>query len=217
MTDDAGNLHNERKDYVRGQLQRDTLIENPLAMFGEWMQNAIDASIVDATAMTLATVGQNQMPSARIVLLKKYSDDGFYWYTNYESRKGQELADNPNAALLFFWRELERQVRIEGLVSKISAPESDEYFNSRPVGSRFSAAASPQSQVIENQQWLSARTQTLQDQHKDNNLPRPITWGGYKLEPTVYEFWQGRPSRQHDRFRYKKDSANSWLIDRLAP
>jgi len=217
MTNDTGNLHDERKDYIRGELNRDTLSDNPLTMFSGWMQNAIDASIVDATAMTLATVGQNQIPSARIVLLKKYSDDGFYWFTNYESRKGQELADNPHAALLFFWRDLERQVRIEGHVSKISATESDEYFKSRPEGSRFSAAASPQSKVIENQQWLSARTQSLQDQHKNKDLERPATWGGYKLEPIVYEFWQGRPSRQHDRFRYKKDSANKWLIDRLAP
>ena len=133
-----------------------------------------------------------------------------------DSRKGNELSANQNAALVFYWRELERQVRIEGTVSRSSAEESDEYFNKRPIGSRFSAAASPQSQVIENQQWLTERTQNLQDQFNEETLVRPNNWGGYKLSPTVYEFWQGRPNRQHDRFRFTK-LEKDWQIDRLAP
>jgi len=200
-----------------------SVAETPLSMFNDWMNAAIKAEIIDATAMTLATVGVNGAPSARIVLLKQFSEAGFYWYTNYESRKGHELSNNQNAALVFYWRELERQVRIEGAVSQASAAESDVYFNKRPIGSRFSAVASPQSQVIENQQWLTERTQALQRNHDENSLRRPKNWGGYILEPMVYEFWQGRASRQHDRFRFTRQSTNNdtkntdWNIDRLAP
>ena len=193
-------------------------------MFTDWMDAARKADIIDATAMTLATVSANGTPSARIVLLKQFSEAGFYWYTNYDSRKGREISGNPNAALVFYWRELERQVRIEGKVGKASAAESDEYFFSRPAGSRFGAAASPQSQIIENQQWLTERTQELQSNYDENSLMRPQNWGGYVLEPNVYEFWQGRPSRQHDRFRFTRQNTredgnkkNNWKIDRLAP
>lgn len=216
MTKKSGDLRDDRKDYALDELTRDSLATDPLSLFDEWMSKARSANIIDATAMTLATVGENNSPSARIVLLKQFNADGFYWYTNYDSRKGSELSSNPNAALVFYWRELERQVRIEGSVSRASAAESDEYFNKRPIGSRFSAAASPQSQVIENQQWLTDRTQKLQNEFNEKTLKRPDNWGGYKLKPQVYEFWQGRPSRQHDRFRFTR-AANAWKIDRLAP
>ena len=228
MTDNTGDLQDDRKDYKLDELTRKTLTSNPLSLFNTWMNDARSADIIDATAMTLATVGSNGAPSARVVLLKQFNADGFYWYTNYDSRKGTELAGNPNAALVFYWRELERQVRIEGKVSKASAARSDEYFNKRPIGSRFSAVASPQSQVIDNQQWLTERTQEIQNKFNENTLQRPGNWGGYKLVPDVYEFWQGRPSRQHDRFRFTKAAAgnadqgtseahNNWRIERLAP
>jgi len=225
MTNNSGDLRDEREDYNLSELTRKGLADNPLSIFKDWMDAARRADIIDATAMTLATVGANGAPSARIVLLKQFSEAGFYWYTNYESRKGRELSSNPNAALVFYWCELERQVRIEGKVSAASAADSDEYFYQRPIGSRFSAAASPQSQVIENQQWLTERTQEMQNNYDETSLVRPKNWGGYVLEPVVYEFWQGRPSRQHDRFRFtRRDSNdqnakenNNWTIDRLAP
>lgn len=217
MTNPSGDLHDERKDYTLGELNRKSLLEDPLQLFGEWMDTARQANIIDATAMTLATVDKSGAPSARIVLLKQFTENGFYWYTSYDSRKGQELESNPKAALLFYWRELERQVRIEGTVGKATEKESDDYFLQRPTGSQFSAAASPQSQVIENQQWLTDRTNTLQQQYKDKPLPRPANWGGYCLQPFSYEFWQGRPSRQHDRFRFTREDTNRWTIARLAP
>jgi len=219
MKNNSGDLRDERKDYNLDELTRDGLTDNPLSIFSDWMETARNADIIDATAMTLATVDTNGLPSARIVLLKQFSEAGFYWYTNYDSRKGRELSGNPNAALLFYWRELERQVRIEGTVKLASTAESDEYFNKRPTGSRFSAVASPQSEVIANQQWLTERTQELQSKYDETSLKRPKNWGGYVLEPVAYEFWQGRPSRQHDRFRFTRGSNNqtNWTIDRLAP
>lgn len=216
MTEKSGDLRDDRKDYTLDELTRNTLPKDPLSMFSNWMTEARSANIIDATAMTLATVDANGSPSARIVLLKQFNTDGFTWFTNYDSRKGAELAANRNAALVFYWRELERQVRIEGSVSKASKTVSDEYFNKRPIGSRFSAAASPQSQVIESQQWLTDRTQNLQNEFNEETLLRPDNWGGYTLSPAVYEFWQGRPSRQHDRFRFTEVD-NDWQIDRLAP
>ena len=217
MTDQSGDLHDDRKEYKQGELHRHSLQSNPLQLFSHWMAEARNAKIIDATAMTLATISQTGAPSARIVLLKQFTENGFYWYTNYQSRKGLELAANPMAALVFYWRELEQQVRIEGSVTKASPGESDAYFDSRPIGSRYSAVASPQSQVIENQQWLTDRTDKLRSEQPEQSLSRPDYWGGYRLEPTVYEFWQGRPSRQHDRFRYTREPANEWRIDRLAP
>ena len=217
MTNSSGDLHDERTDYTLGELNRSSLLDDPLKLFGQWMDTARQANIIDATAMTLATVDESGAPSARIVLLKQFTENGFYWFTSYDSRKGQELGSNPKAALLFYWRELERQVRIEGTVCKATAKESDDYFFKRPLKSQFSAAASPQSQVIENQQWLTARTNELQQQYKDKPLERPMNWGGYCLQPLSYEFWQGRPSRQHDRFRFTREQANQWAIARLAP
>ncbi len=212
-----GDLRDERKDYTQGELTRESLEKNPITLFGQWMATAREAKIIDATAMTLATVGASGAPSARVVLLKQFTEEGFYWYTNYESRKGTELAGNPNAALVFYWRELERQVRIEGTVSKAASEESDEYFNKRPLESRLSAAVSPQSQIIENQSWLTARTDALRAELKDKEPTRPDSWGGYKLAPSIFEFWQGRPSRQHDRFRFTRNDSNDWSIERLAP
>jgi len=181
MAEKFGDLHDDRKDYTLDELTRDTLASDPLVLFEEWMSKARSCDIIDATAMMLATVGDNGTPSARVVLLKQFNAEGFYWYTNYDSRKGRELSANPNAALVFYWRELERQVRIEGRVGKASAAESDDYFNKRPTGSRFSAAASPQSQVIESQQWLTDRTSDLQNKCDEKTLKRPDNWGGYKL------------------------------------
>lgn len=213
-----GDLHAEREDYKKHQLNRADLSGNPLDMFSRWLQQARDLPVIDATAMTLATCNTHGLPSARIVLLKQYDEHGFCWYTNYESRKGNELAENPHAALLFFWRELERQVRIEGTVEKVAAAQSADYFNSRPDGSRYSAAASPQSQVVPDQSWLAQRTEELQRQYPGDTLERPDFWGGYRLQPVAFEFWQGRPSRLHDRFRYSQESGQSdWTIERLAP
>ncbi len=218
MTAKTGDLRDERKDYTLSELTRESLESNPLEMFTQWMNIAREAKIIDATAMTLATVGPGGAPSARIVLLKQFTEKGFYWYTNYNSRKGAELDNNPNAALVFYWRELERQVRIEGVVSRSTAAESDEYFNKRPLESRFSAAASPQSQIIENQTWLTNKTNELRVASEKDPITRPDNWGGFILNPSVYEFWQGRPSRQHDRFRFSRtETSNQWEIDRLAP
>jgi len=216
MADSKGDLRDERKDYKLDELTRDSLERNPLTLFSHWMEQARQAKLIDATAMTLATVSSTGTPSARIVLLKQFNENGFYWYTNYESRKGKELHANPTAALVFYWRELEKQIRIEGTVQKASDKESDEYFSKRPLASRYSAAASPQSTVIENQHWLTARTEELRNKYDEHTLQRPRQWGGYRLQPAMYEFWQGRPSRQHDRFRFTKN-ANDWDIDRLAP
>jgi len=211
-----GDLHAERKDYQRDQLSRSALCNNPVEMFARWLQDAHDLNVIDATAMTLATCTANGRPSARIVLL---NDDGFCWYTNYTSRKGAELLANAHAALLFYWHDLERQVRIEGQVERLSAEQSDAYFNTRPEGSRYSAVASPQSQVVPNQQWLAERTAALQQHTPAEQLQRPENWGGYRLVPQEFEFWQGRPSRLHDRFRYRRAETpdSDWAIERLAP
>lgn len=215
-TPTSGDLHAERTEYRRAELHRADLNNNPLQMFTQWLQDAQSDGIIDATAMTLATATSTGVPSARIVLLKQYDNDGFCWYTGYDSRKGQDLADNPNAALLFFWPTLERQIRIEGSVEKVSAEQSDQYFKSRPEGSQYSAASSPQSQPVPSQQWLSERIAQLRESQSPESLQRPPNWGGYRLRPQAFEFWQGRPSRSHDRFLYTLQ-ADEWAIDRLAP
>lgn len=213
-----GNLRTDRKDYRQEELQRQQLNTNPFTQFGEWMHTARDKKLIDATAMTLATATAAGVPSARIVLLKEFSEDGLCWYTNYESRKGTELSENNKAALLFYWRELERQIRIEGTVERVEEGQSDDYFNSRPAGSKFSAAASPQSEVVPDQAWLANAAQALQSKYTADELQRPAHWGGYRLKPHAFEFWQGRPSRLHDRFRYTREAnGTDWLIERLAP
>jgi pyridoxamine 5'-phosphate oxidase len=167
--------------------------------------------------MTLATASADGLPAARIVLLKGFDEQGFVFFSNYESFKGMQLAENPRACLVFFWTGLERQVRITGLVEKTSAEESDAYYNSRPEGSRIGAWASPQSRTIENREWLENKEGQLLDQFAGKPVPRPSWWGGYRVQPVTIEFWQGRPSRLHDRIQYSRSADNNWTMERLAP
>ena len=204
-----------RREYALRTLDESSVQHDPIAQFGTWMREAIDGGVPEPTAMTLATVGSSGRPSARIVLLKACEPRGFVFYTNYESRKGQDLAAHPVAALCFLWKELERQVRIEGAVEKVSADESSAYYLTRPLGSRIGAWASPQSQAIENRAWLEKRWQELGQEHGENP-PRPGHWGGYRVLPGYLEFWQGRRSRLHDRVAYTR-SEGKWKIARLAP
>jgi pyridoxamine 5'-phosphate oxidase len=204
-----------RTDYMKGALDEAHADPDPIRQFRRWWDEATRSSLPEVNAMTLATADQAGIPSARVVLLKGFDERGFVFFTNYESRKGRELADNPNAALLFFWPELERQIRIEGEVERIAPADSDEYYRSRPLASRIGAWASPQSEPIPGKAWLMARAAEMGLRHGPNP-GRPPHWGGYRLAPTVLEFWQGRPSRLHDRLRYRLDSAG-WERARLAP
>jgi pyridoxamine 5'-phosphate oxidase len=204
-----------RKNYSLGSLDIADVDPNPFRQFDKWFKQALDAQLPEPNTMTLATVDPRGRPSARIVLIKGVDERGFVFFTNYESRKGRELADNPHASLLFYWIELERQVRIEGTVVKTSDAESDTYFASRPVGSRIGAWASEQSKAIESRAVLEAREREFSAQYGDNP-PRPPHWGGYRLIPDAIEFWQGRPSRLHDRMFYTR-SGTDWTIARLSP
>jgi pyridoxamine 5'-phosphate oxidase len=204
-----------RKDYALKTLEEKDAASDPMQFFGLWMVEAIHAQVPEPTAMNLSTVDERGRPAARIVLLKGVDKRGFVFYTNYESRKGRELAARPHAALTFLWKELERQVRIEGTVEKVSPQESQEYFATRPLGSRIGAWASPQSQVIENRGWLERRWEAFDAQYGENP-PLPPHWGGYRVKPDYLEFWQGRRSRLHDRIAYTlRDTA--WSVSRLAP
>ena len=204
-----------RQDYLNAALSESDVDTNPLTQFAQWFNEAQTAQVPEPNAMTLATVSADGQPSARTVLIKEARNDGVVWFTNYDSRKGQELADNARAALLFFWQALERQVRIEGVVTRISAAESDAYFHSRPVNSRLGAWSSPQSQIITNRKTLENNLTQFTAQFGDNP-PRPENWGGYILKPTYFEFWQGRASRLHDRIAYRLVD-DTWQIVRLAP
>ncbi len=205
-----------RKSYERAQLNEAASHADPLQQFDQWLNEAIAAELPEPNAMTLATVGNNLRPSTRVVLIKGYDERGIVWFTNYQSRKGQQLAGNPFAALQFHWVELERVVRIEGMVEKVSAEESDTYFNSRPLDSRIGAWASPQTQVINNRGVLVANAARYAAQFL-LQPPRPPHWGGYRLKPDGWEFWQGRKSRLHDRLRYSLDGVRGWVRERLAP
>ena len=206
-----------RRNYALESLSEADAAPDPFTQFHGWFTEALNSQLIEANAMTLATATKDGRPSARTVLLKDMDARGFVFYTNYESRKGQELADNPQAALLFTWLELERQIRIEGIVEKVSAAESEAYFQSRPTGSQIGAWASPQSRVIDGRAVLEQRVKDLQAQYVGVPiLPLPPFWGGYRLLPGVVEFWQGRESRLHDRIRYTK-MGNGWLKERLAP
>jgi pyridoxamine 5'-phosphate oxidase len=204
-----------RTEYMRGELDEQHADPDPFRQFARWWDEASAAQVREANAMTLATAADDGTPAARTVLLKGYDEAGFVFYTNYESRKGRELAANPRACLLFFWPELERQVRIDGRVEKVSARESDEYFRTRPLPSRIGAWASPQSQVISSKAWLLARAAEMGLRH--GIAPgRPPHWGGYRVAAHAIEFWQGRPSRLHDRLLYTRGDSG-WVRARLAP
>ncbi|MBK8073551.1 MAG: pyridoxamine 5'-phosphate oxidase [Ramlibacter sp.] len=215
MSDPSSSIASLRKSYERAELGEDASHADPLAQFDQWLKEAIAAGVPEPNAMTLATVGHDLRPSTRVVLIKGYDANGIVWYTNYASRKGRELAGNPYAALQFHWVELERTVRIEGVVEKTSDTESDAYFHSRPLDSRIGAWASPQSEVIESRTALVTAAARYAAQFL-LQPPRPPHWGGYRLKPDTWQFWQGRKSRLHDRLRYRLDGG-SWVRERLAP
>ena len=190
---------------------------NPFNQFRSWLDQALAANLPQPLGMALATATAAGRPSVRMVLLRGFDERGFVFFTNYQSRKAQELANNPQAALVFYWPELDRQVRIEGTVQRISAEESDAYFQSRERGSRLGAWASPQSQVIASREALETRMEELAAKYRDSDVPRPPHWGGYRLVAAVMEFWQGQPNRLHDRLRYRRVDGDVWLLERLAP
>ena len=204
-----------RKSYERAELSEDASHADPMAQFAQWFDEALKSELPEPNAMTLATVGSDLRPSTRVVLIKEYDARGIVWYTNYQGRKGLELAGNPYAALQFHWVELERVVRIEGLVEKVSEAESDTYYASRPLDHRLGAWASPQSQVIPGRAWLVAEAAKVGARFL-LHPPRPPHWGGYRLKPDRWEFWQGRKSRLHDRLRYRLEKG-TWVRERLAP
>lgn len=219
MSDLPHTIAQLRKSYGRAELNEASTPANPLELFAQWLQEAINAQLPEPNAMTLATVSSAMRPSTRVVLIKGFDARGIVWYTNYQSRKAQELAATPFAALQFHWVELERVVRIEGRVEKVSAEESDAYFHSRPLDSRIGAWASPQSQVIAGRSVLVTNAAKYGAQFL-LNPPRPLHWGGYRLVPEQWEFWQGRKSRLHDRLRYRPEEsapADAWVRERLAP
>lgn len=206
-----------RRDYLRKSLSESEVHTDPIIQFEIWWKEAVEAKIEELNAMTLATASIEAVPSARIVLLKGFSKEGFVFFTNYNSYKGQQLSENPKACLLFFWKELERQVRIIGLVAKVSDKESDMYFNSRPETSRIGAIASPQSEVIEDRNWLDEQYNKLIKKLEGSEIKRPAHWGGFIVRPVIIEFWQGRLNRLHDRIQYSLIENGSWKIERLAP
>ena len=215
-TPPASSIADLRKSYERAELNEQASQVDPFAQFDQWLKEAIAAQVPEPNAMTLATVGGDLRPSTRVVLIKGFDARGIVWYTNYASRKGQELAGNPYAALQFHWVELERTVRIEGVVEKVSGEESDAYFHSRPLDSRIGAWASPQSEVISSRGVLVANA-ALYGAKFLLQPPRPPHWGGYRLKPDNWQFWQGRRSRLHDRLRYTLQANDDWLRERLAP
>jgi len=213
----AAKIADIRKSYSQKKLSETKANPDPLKQFAKWWKQAIKSKMDEANAMTLATASSDGMPSARIVLLKEFNEKGFVFFSNYESYKAQQLAENPKACLVFFWKELERQIRITGLIEKINTKQSDDYFQSRPESSRIGAWASPQSRVIEDRHWLDEKFNELVNKMEGTSIPRPPHWGGYIVKPVVIEFWQGRPSRLHDRIQYTLEESGEWKIERLAP
>ncbi|MCI0620452.1 MAG: pyridoxamine 5'-phosphate oxidase [Acidobacteria bacterium] len=210
-------LSDLRREYALAGLKESDLHPSPFKQFEKWFQQALVAGLSEPNAMTLATATPDGKPSARIVLLKGFDEWGFVFFTNYESRKGRELTENPHAALVFYWIELERQVCINGPVSRVQAEESESYFHSRPVGSQLGAWASRQSQVVSGRAVLEDRLEQLTQEFRNKPIPLPPYWGGFRIAPSALEFWQGRPNRLHDRLRYTLQTGNQWLIERLSP
>jgi pyridoxamine 5'-phosphate oxidase len=206
-----------RRNYTHQMLLEEGLDPNPVRQFQIWFAQAVEARVIEPNAMTLATVTPDGKPSARIVLLKEIDERGLVFYTNFQSRKGQELTHSPLAALVFWWGELERQVRVEGDIIPVGETEAEEYFQSRPRGSQLGAWVSNQSQVIPSREVLETRLHELEQMYGDRPIPRPSYWGGYRLVPAYIEFWQGRPNRLHDRLCYRQTSSKTWKIERLSP
>ena len=214
MSEDVARL---RREYARAGLSEEDLPPDPVEQFRRWFEAALEAGLREPNAMTLATADASGSPSARIVLLKGYDERGFIFYTSYTGRKAAEMEENPLAALVFYWGDLERQVRVEGEVSRVSEEESDAYFASRPEGSRIGALVSEQSQTVESRAVLEERQRELEREYAGREIPRPEDWGGYRLAPHRIEFWQGRESRLHDRLLYTADGYGGWEITRLQP
>jgi pyridoxamine 5'-phosphate oxidase len=215
MTPEA--LSNIRKDYTLHSLNEEDVTASPIEQFAKWWEDAAASQIVEMNAMTVATADSKGIPDARIVLLKAFDEKGFVFFTNYNSAKSKQLEENPNATLLFFWKELERQVRISGVAEKITLKESIDYFDSRPEGSKIGAWSSPQSMVVAGKAFLKETFDYYAERFKHGAIPKPPHWGGYRIKPSSIEFWQGRPSRMHDRILYTETTSETWKIERLAP
>ncbi|MEN9697527.1 MAG: pyridoxamine 5-phosphate oxidase [Bacteroidota bacterium] len=206
-----------RKDYQLASLDEASSAENPMDQFEHWWEDAIQSNIDEVNAFILSTIALSGAPASRVLLLKGFTPEGFVFFTNYESNKGKEIEANPVVAMNFFWKELERQVRITGAIKKVSREESEQYFHSRPIGSQVGAWSSPQSQVIPNRAYLEGLVTANLEKYKDGNVPLPPHWGGYIVHPTCIEFWQGRSSRLHDRLQYSLQENHGWIKQRLAP
>jgi len=211
------NLSDLRRDYEAGALHRRDLDADPIRQFERWLNDAIAAGQLEPTAMTLATASADGRPSSRVVLLKAVEAGGFVFFTNYLSQKGREIEANPHVALCFFWDKLERTIRVHGSVARTSREESETYFRQRPRRSQIGAAASNQSEMVESRHLLERRFAELEKKHENGDVPTPPHWGGFRVTPETIEFWQGRKSRLHDRFRYRRDAGGAWVIERIAP